>query len=300
MWHACRLGRGAADGLSCDALETAVFSRQTFDRNGLIVACSDSQIVGFVHAGFGPNADQTDLDSSRGVICIVVVHPDFRGQGIGRELVRRAEEYLKAAGSTEIFAGSAEPLDPFYIGVYGGVQPAGFLESDPDASGFMLSLGYEPVERHLIFQRSIVEKGEPVNFRLMTVRRKMKLAASDKPPQMTWWWITRFGDLDTIDFLLLPKAGGSSLATLTAVGLDHYLPKWEERVVGLTNIHVPESERRHGYAQTLILDVCRRLRDELVTRIEIHAPEADDAAVNLLKSCGFEQVDAGVVYRRGS
>jgi ribosomal protein S18 acetylase RimI-like enzyme len=300
LWHSCQLGRGAADGISCDVFETANFSQRIFDPNGLIVACDGPNVVGFIHAGFGADFDSEEkkLAPNPGVICIVMVHPEYRNRGIGRELVNRAEAYLKDAGSREIFAGSAEPLDPFYVGIYGGVQPAGFLESDPGAAPFFQALGYEPGERHRLYQRDISGKDEPVNYRLMTVRRKMNLTVTNNTKQMTWWWLTRFGDLDSLGFLLSPKAGGPAVASITAVGMDFYLAKYQERVVGLTQLFVPETERRRGYAQTLILNVCRRLRDELVTRVEMHSPESNEAAVKLLESCGFDHVDTGVVYRK--
>ena len=176
LWNACGLGRGAADGITPDAFERTVFSRQYFDRQGFLVAQDGSTVVGFAHAGFGPNDDQSRLDRQTGVICAVMVRPDFRGRGIGRELVHRAEEYLKAAGSATIIAGPANPDDPFYGGLYGGVQPAGFLDSDPLAVPFFTALGYEPAARHAIFQRDLTSGSDPVNFQLMTIRRKAQLA----------------------------------------------------------------------------------------------------------------------------
>ena len=45
-------------------------------------------------------------------------------------------------------------------------------------------------------------------------------------------------------------------------------------------------------------DVCKRLRDELVTRVEAHAPETNPAIIRLLETCGFQRIDTGIVYRR--
>ena len=56
LWHACRLGPGAAEGFSFDAFETVNFSQPYFDPDGLIVAFDGAEAVGFVHAGFGSNA----------------------------------------------------------------------------------------------------------------------------------------------------------------------------------------------------------------------------------------------------
>jgi ribosomal protein S18 acetylase RimI-like enzyme len=88
------------------------------------------------------------------------------------------------------------------------------------------------------------------------------------------------------------------VAAVTVVGLDHYLPTWQAQAIGLTHLEVPAAECRKGYGQALVLGVMRRLRDELFTLVECHAPEDNVAACRLLESCGFKQIDAGVVYER--
>lgn len=298
LWHACDLGRGAALGFSNDAFEALVLGKIYFDRHGLIVACEGADVVGFVHAGFGCQNDGSNISNAAGTICAVMVHPDYRRQGIGRELVSRAESYLRQAGTAEVAAGPVPNRDPFYFGLYGGAQPAGFLESDPAAGPFFEALGYVPFERHAVLERDIREKRDPVNFRLTMIRRKVQTVITDQPICLTWWWSARLGQLDSLEFLLVPKGGGNPLATATVVGLDLYMNRWQERAVGLIDVTVAENERRQGYGQTLVVEIVRRLREELVTRIEAHAPECNPAAIGLLESAGFSRIDTGVGYRR--
>lgn len=300
LWHASRLGRGAAGGFSFDAFELLNFAQRYFDRNGLILAVDSESgaVAGMVHAGFGPNEDQSGLDTGVGVICVVVVRPEYRRQGIGRELVRRGEEYLRAHGAETILAGPAAPFDPFYVGLYGGSQPSGFLESDPEAHPFFAALGYEPVDRFAILQRDLQTGRDPMSFRVVNVRRKTQLGMTHGPDDLTWWWITRYGRLDSLRFVLLPKGGGEPLAGVTILGLDLYLPKWQERVIGLTDLHVPEEERRKGYGQALLLEIAKRLREELVNKLEAHVSESNPAAARVLEASGFSRVDTGIVYRK--
>ncbi|OYW12897.1 MAG: hypothetical protein B7Z55_17760, partial [Planctomycetales bacterium 12-60-4] len=169
LWHTCELGRGAASGFDADVFESVVFCQPYFDRAGLILAIDDGRAVGYVHAGFGPNDAQTALDKRVGAICMVMVDPQYRLRGIGKQLVRLAEEYLLASGAKTLQAGPAAPNDPFYFGLYGGSQPAGFLDSDPAAKPFFGKLGYEPLAQHLVFQRSLQDRGSPGGLRLMGV-----------------------------------------------------------------------------------------------------------------------------------
>lgn len=298
LWEQAGLGRGAAGGLTVDAFETLNFSQPYFDPVGLIIAEEGDQLLGFVHAGFGSNADGSALARERGVVCAVIVRPDVRRRGIGRELVARAESYLQRAGATVLLAGPAAPNDPFFFGLYGGSRPAGFLESDPAAAPFFAALGYEPAERIGIYQRDLSRQTDPMSMRLMGIRRRMQLCVGATPPNPTWWWITRFGRLDTVRFQLTLRGDEAAVAAITVVGLDLYLPKWQERAIGMADLHVASAERRQGYAQALILEVCRRMREELVTRVEGHASEAEPHVMALLQSVGFQRVDTGVVYRK--
>ena len=296
LWRECLLGRGAAGGLRCDAFETLNFAQPYFDPEGLILASDGERVVGMVHAGFGTNDTENGLMLESGVICLILVHPEYRRQGIGRELVNRAEDYLKRRGATNIFAGPAEPLDPFYFGIYGGSQPSGFLLSDPDADQFFRALNYEPFERHAIFQRDISQQSDPTSMRLIAIRRKMQLAIAHQRERMSWWWITRFGRLDSVRFQLVPKDRGEAVAEVTVLGLDLYLEKWQERAIGLTDLRVEEDQRMQGYGQALLVEVCRRMREEMVTRVEAHASETNAGALAVLQSAGFERVDTGIVY----
>lgn len=299
LWHECGLGRGAALGITCDEFDELVIAQTYFDPAGLIVACREGQPVGFAHAGFGVNEQQTWLSTEEGVICAVMVHPTVRNQGIGRELVRRAEEYLRRAGSVRIFAGPSDRRDSFYCGLYGGSQSAGFLESDPAAAPFFTKLGYVPSERHLVFQRPLgVGASDPVGVRLVNVRRNTRLASLSQEPK-SWWWQTRHGRLDAMHLALTPRTGGAALARVSVVGLDRYINCWNARAIGLMSLYVGESNRQKGYGQALLVEVCRRVRDDMVQLAEAHAAEADTAAIAVLESAGFQPVDAGVVYQLG-
>jgi ribosomal protein S18 acetylase RimI-like enzyme len=300
LWHECQLGRGAADGLRSDAFEAVNFHKTYFDSQGLILAFDEEsgEAIGFVHAGFGTLEDGTALDDRLGVVCVIMVHPEYRGKGVGRELLRQAESYLIVKGATEIRAGSAPPHDPFYMGVYGGTKPAGFLESDPVSRPFIEACGYTEHEQRNIYFRDSENSTAPMNMKIMDLRRRMQLAVTDRLPDRSWRNAIRHGNLDYIRFLLQPKNGESPVAGVTIIGLDFYLSKWNRRVVGMTDVFVVDDHREQSVGQTLITEVCKRLKDELVTGAEAHVRALDEAGNKLLISAGFYQVDTGIVYRR--
>lgn len=298
LWNFARLGPGAAVEFSNDALDMLVLSEPYFDRRGLIVACDGKEIVGFAHAGFGANAAGSAPSTEAGVICAAVVRIDYRRQGIGRELVRRAEAFLRESGAREIYAGESGTRNPFYLGLYGGAEGAGFLETDPNAAPFFSALGYLPVERHLIFRRDIAARKDPFDPRGVTIKRTMKFGVMDSPPSANWWWMTRHGRFESLTFALLPIDGSPSPAFVTCWGMELHAMTRGQRTVGLTDVYVAEPFRRKGFGKLLLSEVIRRLRDDLVTHVEVTIRDDNAAAIGLFRGLAFEPQDAGVVYRR--
>lgn len=296
LWHCCGLGRGAAFDITCDALDLLIFSVQYFDPKGLFVALDDNRVIGFVHAGFGSNDTGSGISPQRGVICAVMVHPDYRRQGVGRHLVGLAEQYLRSAGTSQAQAGSTPTRDPFYQLLYGGVEAPGFLESDPLADPFFKALGYEPRERRFVYHRDLKSTTDPMDFRVVGNRRMLQLQITDQPRTLAPWWVTRLGQLETIRFQEVPRKAPTIVAELTCVGLETYTHTWKTRAAGLFDLFVPPELRRKGYAKTLLLDVCRRLGEEQVDLVEMQISETNPAGIALLKSAGFKQVDSGIAY----
>jgi GNAT superfamily N-acetyltransferase len=300
LWNESGLGRGAALAISCDEFDSLIIAQPYFDPAGVILATTDEgAAIGFAHAGFIADETKSRLSKKTGVICAVIVDPAHRRQGIGRERVHRAEEYLLQSGAETILAGGADPRDPFYCGLYGGSESAGFLESDVAAGPFFRALGYVPIERHLIFQRTLGPGGpEVMCVRMLNAKRQSKLVAASAYEPKDWWWSTRHGRLDSMHLGLLPKSGGALMAKVCVVGMDLYMNGWKLRAIGISDLQVTEQQRRKGYGQLLLDEVCRRVREDMIQLAEAHTRETDLGGIAVLKSAGFHQVDAGVVYKK--
>jgi len=299
LWHESGLGRGAARGFSYEALDRLLIGQHYFDPAGLVVACEAGKVVGFVHAGFCSDGAGTGIEHEAGAIHVIVVHPSHRRTGIGRELLTQAELYLRQLGANSIQVGAAPPCDAFYHGLYGGAAVSGLLESDADAAPFLARLGFQPVQRFIVLQRSL-KQGDPISFRLSLIRRKMETFIFALPEHPTFWWFSRTGRLENVQFRLVPKTGGDPVAAVTVSGMDLYVETWGERAIGLSELIVKDVSRRQGHAQALLIEVIRRMRQEQVTLAEAHIAEDNAAALATFKSVGFQPVDCGVVYRKAS
>ena len=67
IWRAQAPERALMQPMSADLFESHVLSKPYFDSRGLIVALDDGAPVGFAHAGFGPNSDESGLSTQLGV-----------------------------------------------------------------------------------------------------------------------------------------------------------------------------------------------------------------------------------------
>src|SRR5207249_2689621 len=109
---------------------------------------------------------------SAGVVSMVAVAPPFRRRGIGSALLRRGEEYLRAAGARTLTAGNVAWHNPFYFGLYGGSDSSGFLASDAPAAPFLARHGYRPVHAYAVLHRRLPGPPAPADPRQPGLRRR--------------------------------------------------------------------------------------------------------------------------------
>ena len=140
----------------------------------------------------------------------------------------------------------------------------------------------------------------PVHFRSTMIRRKWEQCLVDPPDPCSWWWMCRYGRLDAVYCVLIPKGGGKPVAGVTIVGLDAYARSWQEQAIGLVDLWVDEKHRRQGYGQALLLEVVKRLRKETVTKLTANIADDDVAAKKVFESVGFSKIDEGVVFKSTS
>ena len=115
-------------------LDAHALGRANFDAAGLVVAEKEGRIVGFVHAGFGPNAPidpakPLEVSQEMGTIAMLVVDPAAPDRELVFGLLSEAERYLRDRGAKVVYAGGVFPLNPFYWGIYGGSEGCGVLSA---------------------------------------------------------------------------------------------------------------------------------------------------------------------------
>jgi ribosomal protein S18 acetylase RimI-like enzyme len=298
IWNESFTRRGAVYLRGTSALEHFLFAKPYFDPAGLILATQNGSPVGFAHAGFGPNAEETALCTEQGVTCAVAVRPTHRRQGIGSELLRRSESYLRAQGAKSLQVGCLRPLNPFYLGLYGGGGAPGVLATDPDAEPFLQRHGYRPAETCVVFQRRLTGAFNPGDGRFTTLRRRYDLRAVLTGLHISWWQECTLGPLEVLEFRLEDKLTGQAVARVKVWEMQGFSQRWHESAVGVADLEVRPELRRQGVGKFLLAQVLRQVQEQYFSLAEIQAKETEQPAQGLYRGLGFEQVDTGRLYRK--
>lgn len=297
VWNAAFTGRAAVRMPGSLWMEYFLFAKTYFDPQSIIVACEAERIVGFVWSGFGPNDTENALDPTVGVICLLAVAPPHRRQGIGTELLHRAETSLRQHGVQHIFAGPLYPLNPYTFGVYGGSSSPGFLESDALAQPFFEKHGYAVERTCRVFHRSVPSIPPVADARFAAHRLRYEVHAN--PFQgTTWWQECVLGPVELHEYRLQDKLTGHTAARALLWEMEPYRQQWNQHAIGILDISVPTEVRQQGLAKFLMAQLFRYLQDQFFTLVEVQIRDDNTAALGLMQSLGFEEVDRGHLFHR--
>jgi GNAT superfamily N-acetyltransferase len=262
------------------------------------VAVDGNRQVGFVHASFGPNEHKSDLCTSVGVTCMLMVRPEYWSTNTPDELLRRSEDYLRSRGAQVLYGGGTRPLNGFYLGLYGGSELPGVLESDTDAQRLYRSHQYVAVENCLLFHRELTSFRPPVNRQQLQVRRRSAVCSTADPATDTWWDACTLGNFDRVRFELLPRDGGAPLATATFWNMEPLSSTWGTRAAGLIHLEVDTTQRRQGLATCLLSEAFRQLQADGISLVEAQTLEHDTALIELFRGLEFKEIERGTIFRK--
>ncbi len=154
----------ALDGaFSPQAVAERVFYDEHYDPNHVWMAREGGQMLGFLH---------TALKGAEAQVKLLVVAPERRRSGLGRDLLSRAEYRLSGEGARHASVGPTPPRE-----FYPGLEPGSVAES------FFVAQGYEAVgevEEHWTLP------GEPLTSEPPDLGAAIAFAQQHAPEQWAW------------------------------------------------------------------------------------------------------------------
>ena len=296
-WRSADLGPSAMQPMTSALLESGVFSKPYFDREGLIVAVDEGRTVGFAHAAFGPNADHSAIDTSVGTTLLVIVVPHAEQKRIGNGLLERCEDFLRRRGATTLLGGGSAEMRSFYLGLYGGADLPGILDSSPDMQAVFHRAGYAESERIGVLRRPLMGFRPPVNRLQLAIRRSTTLRVIDEPARRTWWEAATTTGI-ALRRYELRGAGDSLLGTASFWDMQPLAAAWGVSATGLMHVGIEGERRRQGLAHYLVAEALHDLAQEGVTLAETHVSESNGPAMQLFTKLGFEIAEHGTLFRK--
>jgi ribosomal protein S18 acetylase RimI-like enzyme len=292
IWNQCFTGRGAVAFRGSTLIEYCLFAKPYFDPAGTIVAIEEEERVGFALAGFGPTPDGTGLDRSTGVLCALGVLPSHQRRGVGSELLRRGEEYLRSRGASHIFAGPLAPRNPFTFALYGGCNSPGFLDSDADARPFFEKRGYRLSDTTQVLQRSLDEPLAVADVRFSGFRQKYEIHARSLPAAR-WYQEGVLGPIEVVEYRLIDRQSHEEVGHAQLWELETFRPRWNEHGVAINELEIIPNQRRCGLGKFLLAQIIRHLQEQFFTLVELQVAENNSAGLELAGLLGFRPIDTG-------
>jgi GNAT superfamily N-acetyltransferase len=253
--------------------------------------------VGFAHAAFGPNAEHSAIDFAVGTTMLVVVVPHERHDAIADGLLARCEDYLRRRGAQTIMGGGTPQLGGLYLGLYGGSDLPGILDSTPTMQAVFRRAGYLEAERIAVMRRPLAGFRPPMSRQQMALRRATTLRVIDEPARRTWWEAATTTGIAMRRYELRDE-GETLLGSGTFWDMQPLATAWGVHATGLMRVEVDRGQQRQGYARYLLAEALHDLAQEGVALAETHVSEAHEAAIKLFFKLGFEATGHGTVFRR--
>jgi ribosomal protein S18 acetylase RimI-like enzyme len=279
-------------------LEQQVLSKAYFDRQGLIVAEEGGKLVGFAHAGFGPTDDLMGLSTEAGQTAMLMVAPHPSRDAIADQLLARSQQYLRQQGARLLYGGGIFPLNPFYLGLYGGSELPGVLESHRELVELFQRAGYREIDRSVIFHIDLAGFRPIVQRRQLQVRRAYRVEVVFDPPEDNWWLACCRSPAEYTRYQLTVIGGGPVCGQLAVWSMEPLSHSWGVPAAGLVDVRIDEKLRRQGLATHLLGETLRQLRSQGIARVEVQAMQQNVAARGLYQKLGFQEVEQGLVFRK--
>ncbi len=284
--------------VSPDVFEQMIFAKPYFDYAGLFFAFEDGQPVGFAHAGFGPDEKPYGISTEIGTTCLMMLKPGCTEAEVSTGLLAHCEEYLRGRGARVLYGGGMSPLDPFYLGLYGGSELPGVLDIDVSARAVLERHRYREIARTRIMRVVLNQFESVVDRQQMQIRRQMEVESQIDAPTRTWWEACTLGVFDLTRFEMVPRGGGPAVASALFRSMDPSGANGAGRTAGLMRFEVDSAHRRRGYAVFLLSEAFRQFQRQGIMTVEAQTPETNVPAVNMYQKMKFQQVGGGGVFRK--
>ena len=302
IWRHQRPFRSQFSAVTRPLLDQHIFSKTYFDRFGLILAVLESdgetKPLGFVHAGFAPNEELSDLDLTSGVLSQLKVVPGEHADVVGQGLLEKAKEYLQQHGASVASVGSKFPHSPFYMGLYGGSRIPGVMQDDEATVKALTEFGFQTDETVIVMERTLTGFRTVIDREQMGLRRQFQIKAIADPIETSWWESCTFGMAERDRFNVWRKQDRECSGGVSFWDIQPLASEWGVTCRGMYDLEVAPELRRKGMATFLVGESMRHLMLQGIGRVQVQVRESDVPSLGVFRKLGFEPITQGYLMSK--
>ena len=154
-------------------------------------------------------------------------------------------------------------------------------------------LGFEPIQKILVFQRSLIGFRPTVNRVQLGLRRKFQVNPIVAPLLPTWWQCCTFGTAEIFGFQVASRRDEPALGSVYYWDIEPLSRHWGVATLGLVNLEIGEEHRRQGLATFLVGESLRQFATQNRGGVEVQLRESHESAIGVALKLGFEQISTG-------
>jgi GNAT superfamily N-acetyltransferase len=189
------------------------------------------------------------------------------------------------------------PLNAFYLGLYGGSELPGLLESDKSTRAFAEALGYSPCDKCLVYQQRIADLPRVADTRIPLLKRTVEVQAEPWPVPASWWDACVVGNMPSLRYEMVERDTQAPIAHAWVWEMESFGQAWQASTVGIIDFYVQPAFRRKGFGKLLLLTMLKHLREQQIELVELQTMATNDSARGLYEGLGFQCVDIGEAFR---
>ena len=185
----------------------------------------------------------------------------------------------------------------FYLGLYGGSDLPGILDSSAGMQAVFRRAAYAEAERIAVLRRPLAGFRPPVNRLQLAIRRNTSLRVIDEPSRRTWWEAATTTGMALRRYELRNPAE-EVLGSVSFWDMQPLAGAWGVVAAGLLHVGIEGPRQRQGLASYLVAEALHDLAQEGVGMVETHVTTTNAAALQLFGKLGFTAAEYGTLFRK--
>jgi hypothetical protein len=309
VWNAHYAEQGTDAQMLPLALELGCLAKPFFDKQDLIIAEVNEQVVGFAHASRSTIQETTEQIHPLAIVALCVApqadDAEIGDAEIAAQLLRHCEQIAERLSIDQIRFKPMLPNGGFYLGYGPADSMIGTTTSEQRTCQWLRAAGFQPLQPTNLWELELSRFQPPVDRMQLQIRRTAHVDRQVDEPLLPWWQACVLGHTEAAAFQLTDRTEKRVLLEVLYWTVAPELQLTPHSVAWLWPPELSIENSRNAQAPGpsdqmvfLIAESIRELQGESVDVIRT-VSSADHAPMSqLLRRLGFKPIQSGLVFHK--